>query len=206
MKYIELANNMHMVDEGHLGGFIAENDPATFTPNLWQTICLEYNIKSVIDVGCGMGYAIGEMLKFAECVGIDGSTYVQYHSKWSGLIELFDFSIAKYLPTRTFDLAWSSEFLEHVEEKYIENYIEIFKNSQYAAITYADIGQDGHHHVNCQPKQYWIDLFESHGLQFLDKDTENLKTVAKIDGHIFNPKYNDNHFYNRGLFFKNKNI
>jgi SAM-dependent methyltransferase len=78
MKMIKITNELTMVDENHLGGFIIENDPATFTPTLWEYICKNYNIKKVIDVGCGMGYALKEFLKYSEdVIGIDGSEYVK---------------------------------------------------------------------------------------------------------------------------------
>lgn len=196
-----------MVDEGHIGGFLIENDPATYTPLLWKHICEKYNIKSVIDVGCGMGYAIKEYLKYCEKVlGVDGSEYVQDQSPYKHLISKFDFSKAKFETQDFYDLAWSSEFVEHVEEKYIENYFSIFKNSKYVAITYAGENQEGHHHVNCKNSQYWIDLFEKNGFIFNEKKNSELKQVAYEDAIVHNPIYKDNHFYNRGLFFINNSI
>lgn len=205
MKEIKITSNLTMIDEDHLGGFIIENDPATFTPTLWKFICEKYEIKSVIDVGCGMGYALKEFSKYCEdFLGVDGSEYVQKNSDFKNHITHFDFSLSKYETDKKYDLAWSSEFVEHVDESFIENYFSIFENSKYVAITYADIDQDGHHHVNCKPKEYWINLFEKKDFEFLDLDTETLKNEAFKDALTYNPTYRDNHFYNRGLFFKNK--
>jgi cyclopropane fatty-acyl-phospholipid synthase-like methyltransferase len=205
MKKIKITETLTMVDENHLGGFIIENDPATFTPNLWEYLCKTFNIKSVIDIGCGMGYAIKEFLKHTNDVeGIDGSEYVQNNSSFASKIKIIDFTKTNYKPTKNYDLAWSSEFVEHVEEQYIPNYFNIFKNSKYCAITYADIGQDGHYHVNCKPKNYWINLFTEHGFEYNDDITQNLKKEAYKDALNYNPLYKDNHFYNRGLFFQNK--
>jgi hypothetical protein len=207
MKFIQITNDLTMVDENHLGGFIIENDPATFTPNLWKYICEHYEIKTAVDVGCGMGYAIKEFLKYCNFIeGIDGSLYVKENSSFKDNIIYHDFSKEKYIPTKKYDLAWSSEFLEHVEEKYMDNYFSIFQKSKYCAVTYADIGQSGHYHVNCQNKNYWIEKFNQYGFTFLENDTKILKEKAYEDGLIYNPIYKDNHFYNRGLFFKNNNI
>jgi SAM-dependent methyltransferase len=193
-----------MVDEGHIGGFIIENDPATYTPLLWEHICKKFNINSVIDVGCGMGYGIQEFSKHCEkAVGVDGSEYVQEESPHKDLILKFDFSKEKFKPKELYDLAWSSEFVEHVEEKYIENYFPIFEASKYVAITYADINQEGHYHVNCNSSEYWINLFERNGFTFDREVNLKLKNFAYQDALSHNPKYKDNHFYNRGLFFTN---
>jgi len=207
MDFLEITDSLTMVDEGHLGGFIIQNDPATFLPNLWKYICETYSVKSVIDVGCGMGYSIPEFKKYAnKVIAIDGSEYVKTHSPLKDLIKQFDFSKEKYLVDEIYDLAWSSEFVEHVHEKYIDNYFDIFKNSRYCAITYADIQQSGHHHVNCQSENYWIKKFEDSGFEFLHDELKVLKEQAYKDAITYNPQYKDNHFYNRGLFFKNKGI
>lgn len=207
MKFIQITNDLTMVDENHLGGFIIENDPATFTPTLWEYICKKYNITSVVDIGCGMGYAIKEFLKHCNIVtGIDGSLYVKENSSLKDYIIYHDFSKDKFIPEQKYDLSWSSEFLEHVEEKYMNNYMSIFQKTKYCAVTYADIGQSGHYHVNCNNKDYWITKFNEYNFTFLEKDTEELKQKAYADGLLYNPLYKDNHFYNRGLFFKNNNF
>jgi hypothetical protein len=207
MKLLKITDNLTMVDENHLGGFIIENDPATFTPKLWEYLCKNYNIKTIIDVGCGMGYAIKEFLKYSEdVIGIDGSEYVKNNSPMNQNIIFHDFTKQKFIPHKIYDLIWSCEFLEHVEEKYMDNYFSVFIKSKYCAVTYADKGQSGHHHINCQDKTYWLNKFKNYGFTFLEKDTENLKDKAYEDGLIYNPLYKDNHFYNRGLFFKNDNL
>lgn len=207
MKFIPITQNLTMVDENHLGGFIIENDPATFTPNLWKYICQNYKIKNIIDIGCGMGYSIKEFLKYCDQVqGIDGSLYVKENSSLKDYIIYHDFSKEKFVPKQKYDLAWSSEFLEHVEEKYMDNYFSLLVNCKYCAVTYADIGQSGHHHVNCQNKNYWIDKFKNYGFIFLENDTKTLKEKAFEDALLYNHLYKDNHFYNRGLFFENTNI
>lgn len=206
-KLVQITDDLTMVNEGNVGGFLIQKDPATFMPNLWTRICQKYNISSVIDVGCGMGYALIEFKKYAGYVfGIDGSEFVQQHSPVKHLIQKVDFSKELMTCSTPFDLCWSCEFVEHVEEQYIPNYIDIFKKSKYVAITYADIGQDGYHHVNCQNKEYWINLFTKHGLEYSEEDTQEFRKYAYEDGLVYNSAYKDNHFYNRGLFFINKTI
>jgi len=207
IKTINLGNNLTMIDEGHLGGFIAENDPATFTPLMWRLMCKKYNVQSVIDIGCGMGYSIIEFLKYVPTVaGIDGSEYVLSNSVVKDKIIAHDFSRDKWKDSKIYDLAWSCEFLEHVEEKFQDNYMTIFAQSKRAAITYADVGQAGHHHVNCKSKDYWIDIFKKYGLIYNKEESLLWQEIARSDGRTFNKQYGDNHFSNRGLIFINANF
>jgi SAM-dependent methyltransferase len=193
---------MGMIDEGHLGGFLVEKDAATFMPHLWKYLCEKFQVKSVLDVGCGMGHAIGEFLKHCDTVvGVEGSQFVYHNSPFKSNIKFHDFTEGKLVLEDNYDLCWSCEFVEHVEEEYRDNFLEVFAKSKYLAITYAEPGQDGHHHVNCQPKEYWIDNLKRYGFKYDDKITEELKQVTYKDAVEINSTYMDNHFYNRGLFF-----
>jgi SAM-dependent methyltransferase len=196
--------NMGMIDEGHLGGFFIDKDPATFMPHLWQHICFDLNIKSVLDVGCGMGHAIGEFSKHCDDVlGIEGSQFVYHNSPFKKSIKFHDFTEGLVEVGRSYDLCWSCEFVEHVEEEYRDNFLDVFSKCKYIAITYAEPGQDGHHHVNCQPKEYWIEHLGRYGLKYDEDITEKLKKITYKDAVEINSTYMDNHFYNRGLFFIN---
>jgi hypothetical protein len=39
-------------------------------------------------------------------------------------------------------------------------------------------GQEGHHHVNCQPTEYWIDHLASRGYKELAEDSRELRRIA----------------------------
>lgn len=203
MKTLKITEDLTMIDEGHVGGFLLQKDPATFMPRLWEYICKNNNIQSVVDVGCGMGYAIEEFKKHAlEVIGVDGSDYIKTHSPLKDIIIYHDYTKGPLKLEKKYDLCWSSEFVEHVEEKFIHNFLETFASSKFLAITYAGVGQEGHHHVNCQDQEYWIETLKQYGFEYDSEETKNLKKIAYKDAQIINPLYNDNHFYNRGLFFK----
>lgn len=205
MSIVKITEDLTMVNEGHVGGFIIEKDPATYTPYLWKYICEKFNIKSVLDVGCGMGHAISEFNNYCqEVVGIDGSKYVVENSPLKEQIFYHDFSRGTLETEDIYDLCWSCEFVEHVEEKYRDNFLEVFSYAKYLAITYAEPGQPGHHHVNCQPKEYWIENLKRYGFEYDEKITEELRNIAYQDAIEFNPQYNNNHFNIRGLFFVKK--
>lgn len=135
-------------EQKHLGGFIKGGDPLSFTPTLWEWFIEEHGVSSVVDVGCGDGSTLPWWdEKGIVAVGIDGiaSPGVRQH----------DYSQGPCVPGQTFDLAWSIEFVEHVQEKYVRNFLATFGGARMVAMTHALPGQPGHHHVNCRDAGYW---------------------------------------------------
>jgi SAM-dependent methyltransferase len=196
-----------MIKEEHVGGCLIEKDPATFMPELWNYLIDDLNIKTIIDVGCGMGHFVNFVkYKVDYAIGIDGSQYVIENSPYKNDIIYHDFTKSKYEPTQNFDLGWCCEFVEHVDEKYIDNFMNIFKKCKYIAATYAGPGQDGHNHVNCKPLEYWVNIFSKYNLIYDDEKTKSLKKITISDALKINPNFKDNHFMNRGMFFKNENL
>ena len=59
-----------------------------------------------------------------------------------------------YMPV---DLVWSCEVAEHITETKVDYYIKTLCNGKIIAMTHAFPNQVGHHHVNCQPSEYWIE-------------------------------------------------
>lgn len=185
------------IDEGHLGGYIRgrqsatptveklkHGDPATWTPELWLWAYQTLGIRSVIDIGCGEGHAARYFRDLGcDVLGIDGSKQAKRDSVIPGQHVTHDFTVGPFHPATTFDLAWSCEFVEHVEERYLDNFLETFTFSRhYLMMTYAGPGQPGHHHVNCQHMDYWIDKVESAGFQFDQALTETSRAISS-EGH-----------------------
>ena len=84
--------------------------------------------------------------------GIDGDP--AYARGVPAMIE-HDFSTGP-LALGDYDLGWSVEFVEHVEECHLANVIAAFRACRTLFMTAAVPGQPGHHHVNCQWGDYWI--------------------------------------------------
>ena len=108
-----------------------------------------------------------------------------------------------------FDLCWCCEFVEHVYEKYITNFINDFKKCKYLAMTFAEIGQGGHHHVNENTEEYWIFTLKNFGFDFLENDTKILREMSNLDKQekekTPDAQFFISHFTTRGLFFVNSN-
>lgn len=150
----------------HLGGHcnITHTDEGVL-----KYLIQQYNISSVIDIGCGPGGMKSVCSKHGiEWTGVDGDKKVK-----DKVTHLIDFEKDTLRDEVSFDLAWSIEFLEHVFEKYQDNYMKCFQKAKYVFCTAAPPGKPGHHHVNCRDKQYWIDVFEKYGFKY-DEEITNI--------------------------------
>jgi SAM-dependent methyltransferase len=137
-----------------------------------------FEVKSMLDIGCGVGCQVKlARSKGLDSIGLDGDMSVFK----DGLQEHIDFTLTKYKPKKQYDLIWSVEFLEHVDEEYIENYMPAFTAGKYIICTHALPGQSGHHHVNCQPTAYWIELFDKYGFDYNDEYTAQMKAASTME-------------------------
>lgn len=221
----EILEQTHGPDilDGHLGGCSIGGDGGTYYPIMWKYIVEKYNIKTVIDIGCGRGYAAKYFESIGcDILGVDGSMKVEEASLIPDSFLLCDYEDGpalsrseieyegKPLNNFIFDLCWCCEFVEHVWEDFSQNFIEDFKQCRYVAMTYAEPGQGGHHHVNEQPEEYWIEKMESNGFKYLKSDTEVLRvqSIKDRDERMKDPDAPGfiSHFVSRGLFFENISI
>ncbi len=168
--------------DAHLGGNIPGGDPQTFYPELWSWLVERFGVTSVLDVGCGEGHALQEFARLgARVFGIDGYAPNIGVLQAAGLPHLqHDFTTGPPPPIETFDLCWCCEFVEHVDERYLENILAAFKACRYVALTHALPGQGGHHHVNCRPDDYWVEHLEAAGFRLLPSET--MTTREKFAG------------------------
>jgi SAM-dependent methyltransferase len=148
----------------HLGGSWELADPYTFVDDIWGYLLVEYDIRSVVDIGCGRGYAVKW---FAEqgckSLGIEGDPVALADTKAPGLVIEHDYTKGPYVLPEPYDLAISMEFVEHVEEKFEPNWLETVKGCKWLLMSYAKIGQGGDHHVNENTEEHWIKSLESIG-------------------------------------------
>ena len=79
-----------------------------------------------------------------------------------------------------FDLVWCCEFVEHVEKEYEDNWMSLMQKGKYVFVTYSEPGKPGHHHVNCEPLQYWIELFDKYGFDYREDLTKKSKELSTM--------------------------
>lgn len=203
--------------KGHLGGYIKSDDqefqngdPATYTPAVWSYLLDIFRPRLVIDVGCGEAHSTRFFQNYASedilvptpyAIGIDGVI----EARQKELIKLDDFYIHDFskgawqvpawingLQPRPI-MIWSCEFVEHVEEKFADNFLQAFDLADVVCMTHAFPNQGGYHHVNCQRPEYWVSKMELRGF-ILDQVRSD--TTRKIEP--------ESHWGRSGLIFKRK--
>jgi SAM-dependent methyltransferase len=188
----------------HLGGCVITGDDGTFAPQVWDKIIEIHSPKTVIDVGCGAGHSLKYFLdKHLDGIGVEGYKEAIEKSKVRESIVLHDYTLGPFIPPNDFDLAWCCEFVEHVEEKYVSNFMKTFQKCKLIAMTHGVPGQPGYHHVNCQEAKYWIDIFSQYDFSYLEEESLMLrKTLFNLDGS-WTP--NGSHVRNTLMIFKRNN-
>lgn len=165
--------------EMHLGGHL--NKTCIDEPVL-KYLKEMYGIKSMIDIGCGPGgmkeIASQHNIKWT---GVDGDPTVKQDA-----VHIHDYTKGSFtFADKTFDLAWSVEFLEHVEEKYIPNYMKTFQLADMCVVTAAPPGTPGHHHVNCKGLDYWTKVFAEYGFKYDANLSGSLKMISTMRKDFF---------------------
>lgn len=158
-------------------------------------------VKSVIDIGCGIGTWLNAARQVAPCVEIFGVD--QPHGKTTlqidrDVFQAVDFNQAFYLGKR-FDLALCLEVAEHLDESVADTFVKsLCDHSDTILFSAAIPGQGGVHHVNEQWPSYWVQKFEKEGYKVFDvirphiwKDSrvevwyrQNILVFSKAPHHI----------------------
>jgi len=184
-----------MVQDGHLGGYVAGGDPGTWCPHLWTWLVERFQIRSVLDLGCGEGHAARYFRGLGcDVMGVDGCEQAIRDSVIADSVVLHDFCNGPFKPPRRFDLVWSCEFLEHIDEQYLANVLATLSLADKGvAVTHAFPGQPGHHHVNCRSSAYWIEMFDQAGYDARLDHSLSARRATLADYHRLN------HFARSGL-------
>jgi 2-polyprenyl-3-methyl-5-hydroxy-6-metoxy-1,4-benzoquinol methylase len=157
------------MNESHLGGYgtlqqSEHGDPYTFNPDIWTEIIKTFEVKSVLDVGCGLGFSVRWFKEQGlDVLGIEGSSQAIKDSVCPENIIQWDYTIGKLELDKKFDLIHCCEFVEHVEEQYVDNFLDTFKHGRYILMTHAIPNQPGIHHVNCRTSKYWVEKMNKIG-------------------------------------------
>lgn len=170
-----------MNDMSHLGGSGPNGDPITFFPDCYGYVCLTYGIRSVIDIGCALGFNARWLLdRGYDVMGIEGfPEYVAGNKLPPERIVQHDYTTGPYVPERAFDLAICTEFVEHVEAQFTQNFIATFKRCRFVLMSHALPGQGGWHHVNEREPSYWIDLMREAGFDHLHEDSKRMQATFR---------------------------
>lgn len=175
-----------------LGGNVIGGDRRTFHPELWSFLISRFGVESMLDVGSGEGHCVRYFADLGvRATGFDGLR--QNVEQSVAPIVLHDLRSGPYL--LPVDLVHCCEVVEHVAERHLPSLLGTLANGRVIAMTHAIPGQGGHHHVNCQPAEYWIERVEALGYSFLPDVTAQGKELIVKAGHW-------TYFVGTGLIFQ----
>lgn len=177
-------------DERDLGGNLHHGDTHAITPKLWQFLLDRFAPRAILDIGAGEAHVLNFFHRNGVIShGFDGLAFNVQNAKFP--IAQHDLKDGPYrFPC---DLVHCIELVEHIEEKYLDNLLATFQNAPVVVMTHGLPGQLGHHHVNLQSKEYWIEKLEGCGYK-LSIDNEKFRAIAASE----NP---DSYFAKSGLVF-----
>ena len=144
-----------------------------------------WGIKSMIDIGCGRACVVKDAIDMGiDAMGIDGdpgTLHGEYNFTRPDVpFLLHDYTEGPAAIDGEYDLCWSVEFLEHVDEKYMDNWMEDVKRCKYVICTHAEPGDGGRHHVNEQYHDYWVEKFDDYGFNFAVDLTQELREASTM--------------------------
>lgn len=167
--------------KSHLGGYIIGltdyGDPNSYSTEVWDWM-INNGIKSIIDIGCGEGHSTKYFIDNGlSTIGIEGGINAYENSQIKEHIILHDYIESAFI-TKNYDAVWCCEFVEHVEEKYMENFLKTFDCANMIFLTHALPNQKGYHHVNCQESDYWINIMKIRGFEYNEKLSIYLRSIT----------------------------
>lgn len=126
---------------------------------------------TALDVGCGPGLLVAGLRDLGwQAYGFDGSRHaIEYARRlvpnvfphiWQGDIWGLGHPVVGKC-----NLVTCTEVAEHIEPDLAPALVRALVRRAREAIVFtaAAVGQGGHHHINEQPREYWLDLFAEHG-------------------------------------------
>lgn len=138
--------------------------------------------KRLVDIGCGCGvYSYLFKEKGVEVLSIDG---VQPPREHSYPIDIYrqDITFPFENTWGNFDMALCLEVAEHIPEEFIDPFLaNITRFSDCLILSAAQPNQGGHHHVNEQPKRYWVQRLAQWGFIYSRKETGRLMEAFKTN-------------------------
>ncbi len=164
-------------EDRDLGGNLRHGDGQTVTPKLWTALIDRYAPRTMLDVGAGEGHAAAFFARRQVLAhGFDGLLRNVRNARHP--IALHDLKKGSYI--YPCDLVYCVEVVEHVAEAYLDNLLDTLANAPVIVMTHALPGQRGHHHVNLQPSEYWLEKFAARGYRPAI-DQQRLRDIAAAD-------------------------
>ena len=168
-------------DHPHLGGNMREGSPFTYAPAVWDYVVRRFAVRSVLDLGSGLGHASLYFHRAGlQVIAVDGlRSNVEASLYPTLMVDLSRSGVACRV-----DLVHCQEVVEHVDERHLENVLAALACGAIILMTAAVPGQGGHHHVNEQPVQYWVEHLKRYRCEVLPEDTRRVRRLAQAEGAL----------------------
>ncbi len=154
----------------------------------------KYTKGSIGDIGCGQGFIIEYIQKhYLRTVwGIDGSRHAisAANDRVRPFIKCVDLT-SKFIINQC-NTAICIEVAEHIDDSFSKRLVDLITRTESTTIffTAAVPGQQGVNHINLQPHQYWVDIFNKYGYRLNEGMTSvyknELRDEIKIAGWLIN--------------------
>ena len=173
------------LERPHLGGNFDGGDLGTwYKEDLWPWLIDTFNVKTMLDVGCGTGESMRWFTgRGIEASGIEGLPWnvQKCNERGPEKIILHDFKEGPCQVEKV-DLMWCADVAEHIEEEYVDNFIKTLTQCRVLAMCQGGVSnaEDGWHHVNNQPSEYWKKKLKVAGMV---EDTELTAKSLEIGNH-----------------------
>lgn len=173
-------------DQPHLGGNFDGGDSGTqYLDDLWPWLVKRYNVRSMVDVGCGTGETAHWFLRRGvDAHGVDGLAWNARQAKERLGLDVFvhDFQKGPFTTAGPCDLIWCCDVAEHIEEKFAPHLLETLRHCRVLAFCHGlpENADQGYHHVNCQPEEYWVRRLAEVGMV---EDPEATAESRRVGNH-----------------------
>ncbi len=139
----------------------------------------ELKVGYLLDFGCGIGSYLRGAFEYCIVMGFELSRVAE---KYTPLIVIscitYEYDITKKM-NNIFpcDVSLCIEVAEHIDPEGSEMLIKNITNltEKYCIFTAAPPGQEGTGHINCQPREYWIELFKKYGFELTDMELKSFE-------------------------------
>lgn len=188
-------------DGAHIGGW-KHNDTQGWEPNVWNWLIDIQKVNTFMDIGCGAGIVTKYFLDRgvdARCVEASNEAINHSFVPRDRIIQ-HDFTRGPWYPKETVDVMYTVEFLEHVDQQYLDNVVALMKSARYIVMSASKMG--GWSHVNVHFKWWWIEIMESYGFKYSPRLTEVVLQGLVLKG--FPRSYAYMQF--TGLVFRNPEV
>lgn len=140
--------------------------------------------RSFNDIGAGTGQFVKELRERGaniSCAGYEYSGTARFFSFLNG-VKLYSFDLSRSLPIHNLqmaDIAYSLEVGEHIPSSLSSKFVKTLTDAGRVVIfTAAKPFQRGHGHINCQPKEFWEELFIKE--RYIKSSALEVKMIAEL--------------------------